>query len=96
MNNETEIKHLRTRVYDLLSDACVAGTPDMYQEAQAFSEMLCIATRALGPEGLALLLDCLQKSLTRGEFGRGHEDDGYNPDVALEETQELLKQLKAA
>lgn len=96
MSNETEIKHLRTRVYDLINDACVAGTPDMYQEAQAFSGMLCIATRALGPEGLNLLLESLQKGLNRGEYSSGDDEDGFNPSVAIEETQELMAMIKAA
>ena len=40
MSDNTEIKHLRTRTYDLISDACVSGTPDMRELETGFMQQI--------------------------------------------------------
>lgn len=96
MSENVDIKHLRTMVYGLVSDACVSGTPDLFQEAQALSDKLYTLILASGPEALTFLLESLERDLNRGDFSGGDEEDGYNPAVATDETKDLLKRLKAA
>lgn len=94
MSNDTDIKHLRTRTYELISDVCVAGTPDLYQEAQAFSDKLYTLILASGPESLAFLLESLERDLGRGEFSGGDEEVGFDPATASQSAKELLGFLR--
>jgi|AntRauTorcE11898_2_1112593.scaffolds.fasta_scaffold07709_3 hypothetical protein len=95
MDQAIELKHLRSRVFETVTDACVAGTTDMYQEAQAFSDKLCTLMMASGPDALLFVLESLGRELDRGEFSGGSDEDGFNPEASKETVGELVAQIKA-
>jgi len=47
MDQEILLKHLRCQIFETVSDACVAGTTNMYQGSQAFSDQFAVTSESL-------------------------------------------------